>query len=114
MARWFGLLAAAILLLGQGTALHHQHEIVADCPTGPCGEHGLHVDAPTPSGGSLSEADRCPFCELLSQGRTAAPTATQAPAALHDAVVPSAPGTPDAPATPARDPARARAPPRLV
>ena len=67
------LVLALALLLGQGAALHHQHEIAADCVAGPCAEHGAHVDptsgAATPTD-TVSEADLCPFCELLSQGRT--------------------------------------------
>jgi len=106
------VLAAAVLLLGQGAALHHRHEIAADCPPGPCREHGSHEAALGASGTSVSVADACPFCELLGQGRAAAPSATAALAPLAAPTATAPPHAGDAPTAPPLEGRRARAPPR--
>lgn len=139
-SRGLGVLAAAILLLGQGAALHHQHEIAADCPPGACTTHGSHPDAARADtvdtadldgadghasshasthelgarGDAVSSADHCPYCELLGQGRSSAPPAATTVAAAHGARARLAPTSPAGVAAPAGDVARARAPPRLA
>jgi hypothetical protein len=109
--RRLALLAAVVLLLGQGAALHHRHEIVADHPPGPCVEHGSHAENAPPAT-SASVADACPFCRLLGQGRTALPAAAAGAIALPDRAVRVAGAAFAAAPQPTPTGPGARAPPR--
>jgi len=110
-ARLFAL--AGILVLGQGAALHHDHARSADCPPAACAAHGVHVEADSSSVASPSE---CPFCEMLSQGRTVVPAAGGADptSPLPERPLAAMAASPLLAAGPARTGPSPRAPPRLV
>jgi hypothetical protein len=107
IARLLVLLTAALLLAGQGAALHHDHKSAADCPPGPCFEHGSHAQPVE----TISADATCPFCEMLGHGRAAVPAPVAAvqpaPGAPAPALAPEARGH----ATPALAALHARAPP---
>ena len=77
------LALAALLLAGQGAALHHVHESVADCLSGPCLEHESH----TTRGETVSHDDACPICEMRGEQRAAAPGTTTGLLPLSDSAV---------------------------
>jgi len=107
IARLLVLLTAALLLAGQGAALHHDHKSAADCPPGPCFEHASHAEPIE----TVSPDAACPFCEMLGHGRAAAPAPAPATLAAPGATLPAL--APDAPghAAPALAACHARAPP---
>jgi hypothetical protein len=92
IARLLVLLTAALLLAGQGAALHHDHKSAADCPPGSCLEHASHAEPVA----TLAPDSACPFCAMLAHGRAAMPAPAPAALAAPDATtVARAPDVPE-------------------